>query len=218
MVIARASSPVHPAQPPNGNASTVRYVGADTVVEMGGQTAYVYNVAQGTLRKVSLMRDGRRHISRFLCPGDFFGFMDAPESAHSVEAISDVTLVRYSRLNFDALMARDPALRHRILASMSDELAAMQEQLLLLGRKNARERTAAFLLTMANREPQGRYSREFDLQMSRADIADHLGLTIETVSRVLTRLRKRRIIGLPSSKHIVLLKRRALEAIGAGAI
>lgn len=202
--------------PPTGDGATVHYARGKTVIEIGGPAAYVYKVTHGTLRKVRLMVDGRRHIASFLLPGDFFGFTDDAESVHSVEAISAVTLVRYTRPNFDALMARDPAFRHHLLVSVSDELAAMQDQLLLLGRKDAGERMAAFLLATADREPQGRNSQEFDLLMNRADLADHLGLTTETVSRILTRLRKRRIIDLPRTNHIVFLKRRTLEAISAG--
>jgi CRP-like cAMP-binding protein len=225
MAIARAARPARlrstrpaPARtmPPTGDGMTLHYAPGKTVIEIGVPPAYVYKVTQGTLRKVRQMADGRRHVASFLLAGDVFGFTDEAASTYSVEAISAVTLVRSSRSSFEASMARDPALRRRLFVSVTGELTAMQDQLLLLGRKDACERMAAFLLATANREPQGRNSQEFDLPMNRADLADHLGLTIETVSRVLTRLRKRCIIGLPSSNHIVLLKRHALEAISAG--
>lgn len=194
------------------------YAGGRAVVEDGQPALNVFKVVGGTLRAVRLLPDGRRHIVQFLSAGDFFGLTEGEEYALSVEALSDVTVMRYPRRGFEALLDRNPRAGHWLFNIMCRELAAAHDQSLLLGRKNALERMASFLIAIADRQPRRRASegREIDLSMSRTDIADYLGLTIETVSRLLRELRSRHIIEMPSTNHIVFRNLAALDEIASG--
>lgn len=186
------------------------------LIEEGDSADHVFKVVAGALRMVRLLPDGRRHLSSFLMPDDFFGLSEAGAYSHSVEAVSDSTLMRYPRHRFEALLNSDASISHRFLDVVCGQLAATQGRLLLLGRMTAAERLAHFLLGMADRELGKDRRSAVELPMNRADIADYLGLTVETVSRALTQLRSRRIIDLPTANHIVFLKRHALEQISAG--
>lgn len=193
--------------------ATVNYLRGKTVVEEGAPADYVYKVVAGALRKVRLLPDGRRHITTFLMPGDFFGFSEGQTYTHTVEAVANVTLVRYARRGFDAVLEQDPRAGRQFLNLVCRALSATQDQLLLLGRKSALERMATFLLAMADKAGEG---AELDLPMDRTDVADYLGLTIETVSRLITRLRGMRIIDTPDAHRVVILKREALVDLSAG--
>ncbi len=196
--------------------ASVSYLRGKTVIEEGNTADYVYKVVSGALRKVRLLPDGRRHITSFLMPGDFFGFAEGREYTHSVEAVADVTLVRYARRGFEAVLEHDPRAGRHFLGLVCRALSATQEQLLLLGRKSALERMATFLLAMADKAAERGAGAELDLPMNRSDVADYLGLTIETVSRLITRLRAQRIIDTPDAHRILIRKRDALEDISAG--
>jgi CRP/FNR family transcriptional regulator len=206
--------------------SSVTYPRGKTVIEEGNPADFVYKVVSGALRKVRLLPDGRRHITSFLMPGDFFGFAEGPDYTHTVEAVADVTLVRYARRGFDEVLENDPRAGHHFLGLICRTLSATQDQLLLLGRKSALERLASFLLAIADRteaerkradqKAAGRPGAELDLPMNRADVADYLGLTIETVSRLITRLRSLRLIDTPDAHRVVILDRNGLHGISAG--
>ncbi len=189
-----------------------------TVIEEDCAAEYVFKVVAGALRAVRLLPDGRRYVTKFLLPGDYFGFSEGESYGQSVEVVGDATFIRYSRSSFDALLARDPAAGRRFFGVVCGELCAAQERLLLLGRKSALERLATFLLGMADRSIAATpgENNEVHLPMNRSDIADYLGLTVETVSRLLTQLRHHRIIDLPTSNHVVFLKREELETISCG--
>jgi CRP/FNR family transcriptional regulator len=191
-----------------------------TVTADGDMVSSLLKVISGALRAVRLLPDGRRHIARFLAPGDFFGLAEIGAYSLMVEAIDNATVVHYPRDRFDALLEKDPQASRRFYSLMREQLSAAHEQLLLLGRKNALERMATFLLSMADRTSSSPSAgaAEVELPMGRADIADYLGLTIETVSRVLTYLRSRRVIDMPSAHRILFLDRECLEEIGAGEI
>jgi CRP-like cAMP-binding protein len=191
-----------------------------TVVVSGDAAHYVFKVSSGTLRAVRLLNDGRRHIARFLSAGDFFGLTAGEEYSLSVEAIEDAAVIRYARRGFEALLDRDPRFGRRFFSLLCQELSAAQDRILLLGRKNAAERMATFLLAMAERKTAGgaHPASEIELPMSRTDVADYLGLTIETVSRLLTHLRGERIIDMPRMQRIVLVDREALEELSASKV
>lgn len=197
---------------------TVTYARGKAIVEEGGAADYIFRVASGALRSVRLLPDGRRCITSFLLPGDFFGFNDGGLSSHSVEALSDVTLVRYPVASFAALLDRSPSAARHFFHMVCSELSAAQERLLLLGRKSALERLASFLVSLADRQPTKvvRSGAVLTLPMSRGDVADYLGLTVETVSRLLATLRSRRTIDVPNATDVVLLDREGLRAIGDG--
>ncbi len=211
--------PVLPLNPALDRLGSVVLANRNTaVIEEGDRAEYVFKVVAGALRTVRLLPDGRRHVANFLLPGDFFGFTETDTYTQGVEAVADATLVRYPRSSVEKVMETDPSLARRFLTMICGQLASTQDRLLLLGRKTAVERLATFLLAMAERTctEQGD-DREVDLPMSRGDIADYLGLTVETVSRVLSQLRSTKVIDLPSATHIVFLKQQALREMSAGA-
>jgi CRP/FNR family transcriptional regulator, nitrogen fixation regulation protein len=164
----------------------------------GEHAAWCYRVISGCVRVVKLMEDGRRQIGEFLMAGDVLGF-DALESYDfAAEAVSDVVLRRYPRRMVDALAERNIGLARRLRDVVSISLRLAHTRLVLLGRKTASERIASFLLEMADRLPHTRPG-VLELPMGRTDMADHLGLTIETVCRVLAHLRREGMIAIDRS-------------------
>jgi CRP/FNR family nitrogen fixation transcriptional regulator len=168
----------------------------------GDAAAWCYRVASGCVRVVNLMEDGRRQISEFLMPGDTFGFDALETYDFAAEAVSDVVLRRYPRRMVDTLAERNIGLARRLRDVTSSSLRLAHARLVLLGRKTASERIATFLLEMADRLPQAR-ANVLELPMSRTDVADHLGLTIETVCRVLAHLRRDGMIAISRARITV---------------
>jgi CRP/FNR family transcriptional regulator, nitrogen fixation regulation protein len=167
---------------------------------------YVYRVLSGSVRTYKILNDGRRQVGGFYLPGDIFGLEFAEEHTFSAEAVGDskVLVVKHSAIR--ALSGRDPAIGSELFALTGRELRRVQDRMLLLV-KSAQERVASFLLEMAERAGAGNI---IELPMSRQDIADHLGLTIETVSRTLTGLENAATIEVPTSRRIVLRDRSTL--------
>jgi CRP/FNR family nitrogen fixation transcriptional regulator len=171
----------------------------------------VYEVVRGAVRTYCVLCDGRRQVQAFYFPGDVFGLEFGPRHSCSAEAIdrSQVAIVKRSLLLGAA--ERDLTVAQQLWRATAIELARAQGHSLLLI-KSAHERVAAFLLDMAERlDADG----VIDLPMSRQDIADNLGLTIETVSRTLSSLEDVAAISLPAARHIVLRNRSALRRINA---
>lgn len=166
----------------------------------GEPSEYVYKVISGSVRIYKILNDGRRQIAAFHLPGDVFGLETDETHAFSAEAISQSTILVVARSAVTNLAAKDVAVARQLWSLTALELHKMQDHVLLLI-KSARERVASFLVHMAARMPE---ASEIDLPMSRQDIADYLGLTIETVSRMLTQLETNAAIALPSSRHIVV--------------
>lgn len=180
-----------------------------------GDTAdSIYEVVRGMVRLYKLLPDGRRQITGFLSAGHLLGLAPAGVCVYTAEAITDVTVCRYKRAAFERLIDEVPGFARRLLAVTSHELHAAQDQMLLLGRKSATEKVASFLLLMADRH--GQEMDEVQVPMTRGDIADYLGLTIETVSRTLSRLKQDGVIALPAPTHIEIRDRDGLEDLAAG--
>lgn len=178
----------------------------------GEPAEYLYKVVQGAVRTHRLLNDGRRQIGGFYLPGDVFGLEVGEAHRLSAEAISDSKILVVKRSAVVALAARQNEVAHDLWTLTARELAKLQNLMLTLGRKTAQERLAAFLLEMAGR---GRTNNLVELPMSRQDIADYLGLTIETVSRTLTQLENNEAIELPSSRRIVLRNVAALRRLNS---
>jgi len=169
---------------------------------------YLYKVLSGTVRTYKILSDGRRQVGGFYLPGDIFGLEFADEHTLSAEAISDAKVLVIKRSALTALAARDPSIAQQLFALTGRELHRVQDRTLLLI-KNARERVASFLLEMAGRASE---NNTIELPMSRQDIADYLGLTIETVSRTLTALETASAIEVSASSRRIVLRNRAALA------
>lgn len=177
----------------------------------GEPAEFIYQVVSGAVRTYKILNDGRRQICAFHLPGDVFGLEAADEHSFSAEAVSQSTILVIKRSTVTALAAKDPAMSRQLWNLTAGELQKMQDHVMLLI-KNAQERVASFLLQMAKRMPA---ANEIELPMSRQDIADYLGLTIETVSRTLTQLETQATIALPSSRRVVLRNRGFLNRLNA---
>jgi len=176
----------------------------------GEQADYVYKVVRGAVRTYKVLADGRRQIGAFYLAGDVFGLEVGEEHPHSAEAVTESTVMVVKRSALIGLAARDSDVARELWAFTGRELARVQAHVLLLV-KNAQERVVDFLLEMANRQP----GDAIELPMSRQDIADYLGLTIETVSRTLTGLENEAAIALPNARRILLRNRSALREMNA---
>ena len=194
-----------------------------TFIEEGDPAEHFFNVTAGTAKLFKLLPDGRRQITGFASMGTFLGLAVSSTYAFGAEAVEPMRICRFARPKLRALLDDFPAMEKRLLEVASNELVAAQEQMLLLGRKTARERLASFLVTRraacisAIGAPCGhRAAEKVTLPMTRSDIADYLGLTIETVSRTLTRFKSERLIDIPSAADIVIRDHAALESLATG--
>jgi CRP/FNR family transcriptional regulator, anaerobic regulatory protein len=155
----------------------------------------LFEVVEGVLKLYKLLPDGRRQITGFAFPGQWVGIGLCDAYAYTAEAVTEVTLARYPRTRLENLYDEVPGLARRILSLAAAELAAAQDQMLLLGRKSVMEKVASFLLRLAEQaEERGDDPDDLRLPMSRTDIGDYLGLTIETTCRVLSQLCRMGII------------------------
>jgi CRP/FNR family nitrogen fixation transcriptional regulator len=189
--------------------ATTAFSRNEEVFGEGEPAEYLYKVSSGCVRTYNTLNDGRRQIGGFYFPGDIFGLEARKAHTCSAEAI---TRSRLQAIKLTELVSRIPrgmVLNRLLLELTTDELQRTQSHILLL-LKSAQERVIGFLLDMADREHS---LSEIELPMSRQDIADYLGLTIETVSRTLTRLETATTISLPSSRRVVLHDRPALSRL-----
>lgn len=172
---------------------------------------YLYKIMSGAVRTYKVLNDGRRQIGSFYLPGDVFGLEVGDDHSFSAEAVADSKILVIKRSAVVALAGRDNEVARQLWTMAAVELQRAQDHIMLLI-KTAQERVAGFLLEMAARNSG---SNEVDLPMSRQDIADYLGLTIETVSRTLTQLENSGAIAVPASRRIVLRSRSALSRLNA---
>jgi len=169
-----------------------------------------FKVVSGTVRICKLMADGRRHVAEFFFAGDCFGLDGESERVFAAEAVGDVIVMRFNRAATERLADELPKLARRMCNMTLRNLAHAQTRLLLLGRMTASERVASFLIELAERCD---VRRMLDVPMSRNDIADYLGLTIETVCRVLSAMKRDGAIAIPHPHRIEICDRDALEAV-----
>jgi CRP/FNR family transcriptional regulator, nitrogen fixation regulation protein len=177
----------------------------------GEPAEYVYKVVMGAVRTCRILSDGRRQIGGFYLPGDIFGLEIGKDHQFSAEAINGVTVLVVRRSAIVSLAERDCEAARELWAFTGRELKRVQEHVLLLI-KSAQQRVASFLLEMSKRLAA---TDAVELPMSRQDIADYLGLTIETVSRTMTQLVSEQAIVLPSSRRIVLRNAGMLRRLNA---
>jgi CRP/FNR family nitrogen fixation transcriptional regulator len=172
---------------------------------------YLYKLLSGSVRTYKVLNGGRRQIGAFYLPGDLFGLEVGDNHTLSAEAIIDCKILVIKRSSLVGLAMRDPEIARKLWTTTACELQRAQDHIMLLI-KTARERVAGFLLEMSARSA---VATEVDLPMSRQDIADYLGLTIETVSRTLTQLENAATIAVPTSRRIVLRNRGALSRLNS---
>ena len=177
----------------------------------GEPAEYLYKVKTGCVRTYKVLNDGRRQVGAFYLPGDIFGIETGADHTFSAEAICSGAVIVVKRSAIASRAMGDSTLSKQMLDMTMAELKRAQGHVLLLI-KSAQERVAGFLLDMAARE---RKQGEVDLPMSRQDIADYLGLTIETVSRTLTHLEASSAIALPSARRVLLRNQGALARLNA---
>jgi CRP/FNR family nitrogen fixation transcriptional regulator len=178
-----------------------------------GETAdYLYQVISGAVRTHRILRDGRRQIDAFLFAGDYFGLEMGETHRTTAEAMTDASIRMIRRGALSDLAARRCDAARALFRLTAESLNRSQDHVLMLGRRSALERVVGLLLDIAERTHA---DAELDVPMSRQDMADYLGLTIETVSRTLTSLQDEELIQLPTVRHVVLKDRRALERMVA---
>jgi len=187
-----------------------RTLGPNAVLAASGQPAlHVYSVTDGMLRRVRTLADGRRLVTGFSLPGDFIGLSDAASYRTSIEAVTASQVCEFELDAIRALSHRFPKLEHKLLERACMELDASQDAMLMLARLSPLERLAGFLLQLGQQlrrcapgSAAASSTTTITLPMSRHDIADHLGLTVETVSRSFTRLRQMHLITLPDPQWV----------------
>jgi CRP/FNR family nitrogen fixation transcriptional regulator len=199
----RDAVPGYGARPALGVA---RLYGKDERIFAEGDPAPTfYRVLSGAVRSFKLLADGRRQIDAFHLRGDVFGLETGAQHRFYAEAVGGATLLAIPRRAIEG-SGGDDGLRAEVVTALRVELDRARDHMLLLGRRSALEKIATFLLGLAERTGS---DDALELPMSRADIADHLGLTIETVSRSLTQLERSRVIEVPAHRRAIVLKRRA---------
>ena len=172
---------------------------------------FVYHITSGAVRSYKLLSDGRRQIGAFHLAGDVFGLENGPIYRFTTEAVVDTTVRVMKRSSLDVVAKRDLPLVQNLLKMTTSDLRHAEDHVLLLGRKNAVERVASFLLDMDRRLMKAGF---LSLPMSRRDIADYLGVTLETVSRVLSQLQTEGILTfLGGHRQILLLDRKRLAQL-----
>jgi len=203
----------------DGTAAALQSIGTvcqfgrnQTIFSDGEDANYSYKVMSGAVRLVKLMPDGRRHIAGFQLSGDLFGIEWNGEYALTAEAVSEVTAIRYARIHLERLSDERADVRKQLTERLRYDLRAAHDHLVSLGCQSAKERVVSFLLSLARRT-DANGGDPIEMPMGRQDIADYLGLTIETVCRTLSDLKDVRVITIPNRHQIVVRSLERLEAI-----
>lgn len=184
------------------NGTSKRYQAGETIFVEGYDTHTVYQIRTGTVRICILTPDGRRQISRFVTSGGVLGLIAQYSQDCLVEAVNEVELLHCPRKLLDANISIDEILRDEVQQIIVDELVASRKHILMLGRLTAAERAASFLLGLTGSAGLGSKDGFIKVPMSRQDIADHLGLTIETVSRTINALKRSGLIEMPAPDQV----------------
>jgi CRP/FNR family nitrogen fixation transcriptional regulator len=211
-VMGRAGEPVVEHDPLGVHGVRMTYARGEEVYGEAEQVDFVYRVISGAVRTYKILSDGRRQIAEFYLPGDVFGLETGEDHTLSAEAVNDAVVFAMRRRSLLGLAETDCDLARKLWAVTLHDLGRSQAHMLLLGRKGALERLAWFLMDLARRFPA---QRDIMLPMSRQDMADYLGLTIETVSRTMTEMQDQALIELSGRRHVILRDRCALEDLTA---
>jgi CRP/FNR family transcriptional regulator len=179
-----------------------------TVIWSGDRMDFVASVVSGIATLTQTMEDGRRQMVGLLLPSDFVGRPGRSTAAYDVTATTDLVMCCFRKKPFEELILSTPHISQRLLEMTLDELDAAREWMLLLGRKTAREKIASLLAIIARRDvslnPRAKGPIVFDLPLTREEMADYLGLTLETVSRQVSALRRDGVISLEGKRHVTV--------------
>lgn len=198
-------------------AQQAAFAPGEALAREGEAADALFNITSGSVRVYRLLPDGRRQITGFLFAGDFLGLAGGETHGFTAEALEPTTACRFRRAEYEALVRDCPALERALFKRTTHELAAAQNQLLLLGRKTARERIASFLLDLPSHDPMREAQPgHVRLPMTRTEIADYLGLTIETVSRELTKLKTAGVVRLLTVHELRIEQPETLRRIAGG--
>ncbi len=192
-----------------------RYARNETLFAQGDDAKFTYKMVSGAVRHSKFLMNGRRQIADFSLPGEYFGFDNDDEYSLTAEALSDVVVIRYPRLRVERLGEESADVSRQLMSNLRRGLLQAQEHLVMLGRQSAKERVASFVVALAARTG-AKNGEAVDLPMGRQDIADYLGLTIETVCRAITDLKQSGIIGVPNRHQIALRRLGVLETLARG--
>lgn len=186
-------------------ATSISVGAKETLFEQDQPSAWVYNLTAGSVRLYKLLPDGRRQIVGFALPGDFLGVSMSEKNAFSADALTATNACRFSRSDYSNFLDAKPNLLRRLHSMASHELSLAQDQMVILGRRTAEERIASFLIGLRNRWTRVNGNHvHVPLPMTRQDIGDFLGLTVETVSRLMTRLaREKAIVIVPDGVRLL---------------
>lgn len=196
-------------------AEDIQFASKERIIVRGEPADCVYNITAGTVCLYRLLSDGRRQVIDFLLPGDFFGLSLTGCNEVSADAVEPVRACRFDQAAFTRLVDSNPHLLRHFFNVATHELHVAQDHLVLLGRRTAEEKVAAFLLTMRNRMRRlGTTGVTLHLPMTRQDIADYLGLTLETVSRTVSRLNRQGVV-LVVPDGLRILDPARLEELGS---
>jgi CRP/FNR family transcriptional regulator len=183
----------------------------------GDPTTHVFRVETGAVALYKILADGRRQIVGFAYPGDLIGLGAQGEHVMNAQAIKPTRLRSLPMATLHRSAAQDPTLGFKLYEALARELAATRDLMLTTGQRSATERVVSFLLAFSRRsERNGQDPCDFELPMTRADIGDFLGLTIETVSRTFTKLKMLGLIALPQANRVKLVDLDQLESLAAG--
>jgi len=189
-----------PRRPVVESGIRLNFAKGEALYAEGDEAEYFYKVVSGTVRICKMLHDGRRQIEAFQFAGDIFGLERGAEHRFTAEAVDRLVVLAFRARNLESLLRDNPDLGGQLMGSVLASLDHARDHMVLLGRKSAREKVASFLLDLADRLSSDGH---IELPMQRADIADHLGLTIETVSRTLTQLARDSLIILQACGRTV---------------
>jgi CRP/FNR family nitrogen fixation transcriptional regulator len=207
---ARANSMLVPPEPARPVAEATKYRRGEVICRQGYVASYWYSVTRGVATRSIIRPDGRRLLLELLLPGDFFGFALRGEHDSTSEAVADDTvIIRYPRGRTEECLRSDSSQAWSVCEALIQALSRLEDHLLVVGRVTASEKVGSFLLDIERRIS----SRTCDIQLplSRYDIADYLGISVETVSRALGDLTRRGCIQLAGPREVKIIDRNALE-------
>jgi CRP-like cAMP-binding protein len=196
------------------SGSKLRFQRGETIFSEGDLVKHAYRVVSGAVRLCKHLADGRRQIAEFLLPGDFFSFAEMDEHSFTAEAMSDVVLASYPQHVMQRVCEECVGLRGFFRSLLSKRINEAEKHLVILGRQTAKEKVASFLVLLIDRSNANQ--KRLALPMSRQDIADFLGLTMETVSRVLSTMKREKLIELPALHELVIRDQDSLRALADG--